>query len=736
MKKLGFLKYLILIPIYVVLIALQNIRVCYINMKEGVPLLSNIDKFNLNIAIIMGVSLLILILYKKLKENKKILFSVSFVLISCSLLNGIFWNKNVLGFSLVYLYLVFMSYVVSNIFKQRFEISLFSFVSSILLIFVILGMLNMLSIIKYFVLVSTLLGVIYIVYNLTKSRGKEKLNTTLKRFNEIGIVIFSILFVIFVMGGVNRYVHTWDEYSHWGFDAKAVIHYNKLSNCEEVMSSTRAYPPVLTLFNYFINIFIGMFVEHNLYIGLSIFCLVFCMPILSIINKKEKIVLPLYVLCITLCGMLFGSIYKYNTLYADLPFAIVTASAFAIYIIFKDDNKKLMRYLSFPLLIAILTKPTGIIPVCGLLLIFGLIDYMKLRKDKFVFKEFLLNIFEIIKKWWKLALVIVIVFVSWFLYAKIADGLNEHYYDAKIIGETLETGLSYKLNSKTLYNVAKSLIKSFDQKIIYGKINFSLYQYILILFLLLFMVFYLQERGDIKDIIKKIIPFALGYAVFLFLTFLSIFVTFTVYETEILASFTRYLSVFNIAFLMFIMMYIVRDEFLKIGKNRIFTIVFFTIFLINLSFADVTFFISDYQKRLETRETGYKNAVKFEIVNENTEENSRVYVIDQEDKTGIMAMWYARFYSFPRQINAYQTAINWKIRTDKNADDLQDWGLTAEKLEEHLDKYNFDYIYFYTSDAEMFDKMSYMFEDYSDTQKYTLFKIKKIKDGIKLLPVA
>ena len=86
-------------------------------------------------------------------------------------------------------------------------------------------------------------------------------------------------------------------------------------------------------------------------------------------------------------------------------------------------------------------------------------------------------------------------------------------------------------------------------------------------------------------------------------------------------------------------------------------------------------------------------------------------------------MWYTRYYCFPRKINAYQTAINWKIRTSKNVDDLGDWGLTASKLEEHLLKYKFDYIFFYTSDDEMFEQMKDMFEDYEEAKSGSLFKI-------------
>jgi D-3-phosphoglycerate dehydrogenase len=75
---------------------------------------------------------------------------------------------------------------------------------------------------------------------------------------------------------------------------------------------------------------------------------------------------------------------------------------------------------------------------------------------------------------------------------------------------------------------------------------------------------------------------------------------------------------------------------------------------------------------------------KFKIVNENTEENSMVYVLNQKDTDSIMPMWYSRYYVFPRKVNASSSAITWKIRTDKNVKDLGELGLTAEGLSKNL----------------------------------------------------
>ena len=155
--------------------------------------------------------------------------------------------------------------------------------------------------------------------------------------------------------------------------------------------------------------------------------------------------------------------------------------------------------------------------------------------------------------------------------------------------------------------------------------------------------------------------------------------------------------------------------------------------IFNISFYNITFFLSDYSKRIETRGISHDHQEKLKVVNENTPEDSQIYVLDQQDKDGIMAMWYTRYYCFPRKINAYQTSINWKIRTENNVDDLGDWGLTAQQLEDDLYNYNFDYLYLYTSDDQMYEQMKYMFEDYEMAKECSLFKIEKLNNGNVLL---
>lgn len=112
-----------------------------------------------------------------------------------------------------------------------------------------------------------------------------------------------------------------------------------------------------------------------------------------------------------------------------------------------------------------------------------------------------------------------------------------------------------------------------------------------------------------------------------------------------------------------------------------------------------------------------------------------VYVIDQKDGDGIMAMWYARYYGFPRKINASSASINWKIKTTKNVDDLKDWGFTAKQWIKNINDYGFEYVYLYSSDDEFFKETEFLYDDITLAKKSTLFRVKTVNKETKLIPI-
>lgn len=727
------LRLILLVPIYVVIVVFQNINVIFTNISNNMSILSNINKFNLTIFLSMVIIAVMLIFYNNLKKYKKLLISIIMAMISFNLMGGIFVNRSLDRLFLVYIFLIFTSFLVSNIIKKDFNISLFVTTVSVILISILFGIFGGLKLLIYMILIVTTIGPIFLRKKYLSN--KKEFSERLEEFSSINILIFSIFFIILTIGGISRFVHVYDEYSHWAFDAKVLISLDNFSTCQEITSQTRAYPPVLSVWHYIISIFTNTFSEEILYIGQSIFDLIFLMPIFSLIKRKNKVLLPLVVLvAIFGCTMLSG-IYNYTSLYADLPLTVSFLSAFIFYLIYENDEREMKKYLTLSLLFVTLIKPNGFVLAAVFIMMLVIKDYLEFSEYKITFRNFLKKIGKLIKKWWRPVVAIMLIFMVWHIYVKICDFRFDRQYPAEIMPDSLRTDISYKLNADTLKGVVLSLFSAFSQTIIFGSININLYQIILILYVFLLFVLYIESDRSISLALRKSIPYIIGYIVFFALTLLSMFVMFSAYEASKLASFARYLNTFNISLLLFLVFRTCSEGFIqKSGTKKIAFVILFII-AINLKPENVLYFGADCSERQKTADVSYERREKFDIVNRNTNKDDRIFVIDQQDKDGIMAMWYARYYCFPRVTNASSSAITWKIKTDKNAYDLRDWGLTASTLVKHLIEYNFDYLFLYSSDELMFENMESLFEDAKQAKEYTLFKVQKNNNKVVLVPV-
>ena len=321
--------------------------------------------------------------------------------------------------------------------------------------------------------------------------------------------------------------------------------------------------------------------------------------------------------------------------------------------------------------------------------------------------------------------------MTWKVYLFITGKITKDYYDFTLLPTGLKGDLKYKLNYDFANDFFRKVLLSFDKGCFGGLIPLTLYQYIIVSFVFMYVLFY-KLTNDVKKALKKIIPFIISYFVFLGITVLSMFVAMSLYEASMLASFDRYLNWYNVAILIFEIVLILR---IKDDKNQIFKVIFLTYIVLSISFNTIISFAINPTKA-ESYNVNVARNKTVNILNKNTPEDSLIYVIDQKDKDGIMAMWYTRYYAFPRKNNATSSAINWKIRTEANKDDLSDWGLTAEEWEKHLKEYDFDYVFLYSADDLFFEVTKFMYKDLEKAKKSVLFKIIYDKNGnVNLLPI-
>ena len=670
----------------------------------------NINYFNfiLNFVITFFFFTLNLKAFRKKSSFSKV---INCVLITNNLLTLVFNSYNGTGFLLLYAFILLITFACMIKTKLRFEISLVVSVSILIFSFIVLGLLNILSFSLLFLLIVSL-ALIYYIY-----RNNNLFFKNLESIDAKTIIIFSVLFLIAILGGVGRYVHSYDEYSYWGYAAKIAINEDSLYAVISNLGATRAYPPVSTIWHYIVSVFSG-YSEPNLYIGLTILTFIYLMPIFMYIINKKSFTIVVFLLAAVFFPLIFNGSISYTLLYVDLLLGVLCGCAIILENYCRKHNLKKWPVILILLIITML-KANGFVFALSLLLLF----YLKELSTK---KLSIKNLWNTLLKYILPGVLILVFFIAWRLFAS-SSIIESVAYDYSLMPDTLKPDLLPKLEPKFMLNFYNSVLSSIDETIVYAFINIPLFIYLLIIFYLIYRVDYKESK--VKNIFWFLLPYIISYAVFFCLTALSLFVMFSKYEASTLASFGRYLAPINIAFMIYILY--------RLSNSReVTTIHILSIFLIALvGFSDITYFLTDIKARRETMHISEARQGDFAIINEKTSEDSKIFVINQSDENSIMPLWYARYYTYPRIVNSNPYAITWKIKTPSNEWDLQDWGLTKKDFINHIVDYDFDYVFFYSTTDELNDLFSNNVENENDLKKYKLFKVENKQQHFWLEPV-
>lgn len=673
----------------------------------------SLSKFIIEILFTVGI---FVIGNLKLKEKSFSLRLLNSIMIITSIISLIFYSFNSMGMILLYFFVLLISLGVMVFKGYSFEISLVAGVSVLILLFTFLGIIGLL---KYSYLFLLLL-IIFIICYLWNKKGQ--IESCIKSVNKKSIIILTVLFLVASLCGVGRYVHKWDEYSYWGYAAKVTIDTSSLKDTVSYTGDMSNYPPVSSIWHYIASLFLG-YSEPNMYISLMVLNFIFMTPIFMKITSKNKksgfINEFLLVLVSVTFPLLFDGSISYGLLYVDFLLGLMCATVLILNDYFKEKKQK--SNLTWLILFLItLLKPQGFIYSCTLLFLFFLEDVMK--ESKFSFKNF----FYKIKSYILPVILVFIVFIGWNILSNhMKNGTSSYLFS--LLPDTLKTDIMPKLNIDFLINYFGGLVKSLDESILYSFINIPLFVFLIIIFSI---IYFIKKKEVGYNGFRSLVPYVCSYFVFFVLIALSLFVMFSYYEASELASFSRYLNPMNIAIVCFILY---KTSYLFNSKGKEFILLSLVVLI---GFRNLTFFVTDVQQRRETQVLSKQRTEKFSTVVNNTSELSRIFVLNQSDEETIMPLWYARYYCYPRIINVNPKAITWKIKTDSNEWDLNEWGLTLDTFQKHLIDYNFEYLFLYSSTDELYEKLEKLVVT-DDIRKYTLFKIKFISDNnIELIPVA
>lgn len=670
--------------------------------------------------LILFICLSMYFLERKFKEDfKKLKWFISITVLIVCLFNVLMPSINILSYMFVFLFILFITFWASKFFGKETPISLGISVSILLCILWLLGVLNLLRFTKFFIIILLIVGVLYLYFYYKKSNKKviEEINN----FLDWHVIILGLLFIVSIVNGFERYVHIWDEYNMWGIQAKKVILTHSINGCD--------HPIIMALWSYFVSIF-DTFKEPNLYIAHSLFIYIFLMSIFSLV-KDKKIYPILFLVMFTFC-YLFKEVYNFSTLYADLPSAVVFG--FGLVCFFGSAFKNKVEF--YPLLLAAflltLLKLQGFVLATTLLLI--CISYIVINQMKWTKKTFKNNIKEVIKRYFPLLLIPLVLFIVWYFYSKNIL-LNGAYESKEVIPPSLSTTLISDFNFYNISRFINNFFEFLDKPAFYSIVQLSFFQYIILLISLLFIYFY-RQNSKVVDALKKIVPFMLGIVCFYSLTLLASASQQATPDALNLASLGRYLGNFNVGIFMFVVWLYFSMLYRSNKIKYIILLVCTGIIVISVPLNSTLSFVLDLDDRYEQRNIYYQNKERFDAVIKHTKKGSRIYVVDQEDKLGYLSMCHSLYYLYPRVVNT-NGSINWKIATDSNREDLKGWGMTVQKLKETFIDYSFDYLYLYSSTDELFTELSQLLleKDQQTVHNYILFKIKRIGNRVILQPV-
>lgn len=639
-------------------------------------------------------------------NNKKLRIGFYAMSIISIIIGSVFSSFDYFAFLLMYLFIILITITFMVKDNSKFELAIVEAVSGTIGVFILISLVDLLKYSKLLLIIMALGTSIYLYIN--RKQTKEIIN----KININSFLVFTALFIVAILGGVVRYIHSWDEYSYWAYAAKICINEKSFLSVISKLGNTRNYPPVATIWHYIVSSFTKGFSEPNLYIGMTLISFIYFIPAITHLIEKNKKYIVIFVIAILSFPLLFSGAYTYTLIYADLLLAAMCTAAIIFNDLYKKGEINKKTYI-FILLLIVMLKPNGFVFSLSLLLLFYIRDLLENDKPlKSIFKE--------LTKYIVPGLLIMLLFVGWTLMTK-STLIESTSYDYNLMPAALKANIGPKLESKFILNFITNLIKSIDKPVILSFIEIPLFVYLIILGGLL----YYAEEDKSKGIIRILLPYVISYIVFFIVTALSLFVMFTKYEAESLASFERYLSPINISFFIYALY-----KFTSQKKNIIIPVI--SIVIIGLvGFSQVTFFVTDIRSRRDTLHVKEVREDRFKEIINYTEKDAKVFVINQEDEDSIMPLWYARYYCYPRYINSSSTAITWKVKTKENSWDLKKWGLTDEKLEKHLIDYDFDYIFFYTKTDELEDELDEFVDNKNEYDKGKLFKIIKENNHIK-----
>lgn len=607
---------------------------------------------------------------------------------------------------IIFLILCSGSIVLSLIFKKRFEETIAVNIMGIIFTIYISGIFGFLKLGVYIVIGLSCLAIIYTIYDIIKNK---KIKETIQNIITPGFLVFVLFYIFFIIVHRGRLCVGWDEFSHWGDVVKAMFNINDFSTNPESMSMFKSYPPGMSIFQYFWMVIGGIFREWYLYISYQIFAIALILPVFKNVNWKQII----KIICLSLLILFIPTIIYsgyYEVIYIDAIVGIMFGYVLSNILLVKVYNKFDILKLSLSLSLLILLKDVG-----GFLALIAIIimvfDVVILKKETFCFKKISKKekkeYLKLLAKILLIILIVILVKISWNINISnnnVTKSFSKPMFTKDLFKQIIGVQDFEIYQKETLHNFFIELSNSNITSV--NAIDTNYYCLLSIISLILYLIYIKQKENNSDNYFNKKLVLVnlvsiiggIIYALGLLLLYIT---RFSSYEAVRLASFPRYLGIYCIGLIIYLLLtynYML-NKISVINKKKIVAILL-TIVIIYIPFFKITELILVRSKSTIVAREKY-NIVESKVKFLTKNEKKNIYIISQ-NTTGY-DFWVSKFILRPNYLSG------WSVGESYGEEDIWTIYKTAKQWQKELIA-GFDYVFIYKKDDQFVNQFKELFE--------------------------
>lgn len=603
-------------------------------------------------------------------------------------------------------------------FKQESSVTIV-FLSSALLLY-IAGLFNLMKFAVYLIYLFAIISFVYIIYCIIKKKIK------IREIFTPGIIMY--IFVIMIMAFIvkDTYYYEWDEFSHWGANLKAMVEYDVFWSNKIYDGVHVVYTPIAGIIEYFFCKINGGFAEDVSYMAINTFIITLLLPII----KGQKHNLKSYIKLILFWFMFYCSIklcnFQLTSIYIDMLLGILFALGMVL--AYRLDGKEDKINLILTLIMMPLLKDTGLL-LLGIILMqlfFNKVTLKIIEERKITKQHF--KIFGIIV----LMLIIPLVFYgTWKIYCGVNGKVLDDRHDKNAISEIdikeyIKGILLIDTDNSKYKDISNSFYDALNTTPVVGGLESTVTAVKLVAVLdITGIIIYLvnKDKQDKKKIATILLALNIGFGLYCLLLLATFMFAFTETEGRALASYSRYMSTYFIAWIIITIGLALNSKI----KNVILSL---TIAIMLCLYPTSVISIVDITSRKNL--SGIDDEIRTEanIIKENVELNDKVYIIYQNIGGGY------EYHKLRYSISPIVTNLlyEWSLGPKYYESDIWSLDLTKEEFEKKLIDEEFDYLFIAKIDKQFVDIYGSLINFDFNTNNYEelnnkLLKIERVNEN-------